>query len=1244
MNRWAQSDFLTRLGISLILLLCASHAFGQAAQVCTTEAVANEEFFGISGSSDSNVIGVGDRGIIYRNDGSGWSAMTSPTTRDLNDVEVVDATTAFAVGDNGAILQLSGNNWTAFSGVTSRHLFGVWAASATEAYAVGQQGEVWRYNGSSWSNQGAAAGTANRELTDVWGDANFVYAMSESGNLYTYDRSAGSWLPPNNLCQAGNGFEDLWGDGNGNIYLVQRQNVYLNNGSSCQLVATASERLMGIYGGSDGRIHAGGRNGTLLSWDGSAWTETSEGNSDVNDVWVSPSGAVYYGRDSAEVTVCTPVAPVVIAEWGLDDCTLGFDGSAVLDASGNGLDGVTNGGMVVEAAGQLCSAGDFNGTSAYVSVPDDPLLDVQDGLSMAVWIRHDGSPADWETVLAKGDDGYRLHLNGGCAIAGSLPGNTRHGITFGLNGGCAGADLNSNVVPTPGAWYHVAATYDRSEMRIYINGSLVNSATYTAPIANSGFPLGIGENTQSRGRYWDGDIDELTLWDNAITAQDVADHMNRTRPCTACSSAAFEINHDNYGINCLDETIQVRVLDSISGSPRLDYNAAVTLDTQTGNGTWVLVSGSGTLTDATADDGLARYQWPLGEDTAVFALAYRQGTASFDIDVYQDTDPGIRDNDAEGLMNFGPSGFTVTSTPVGNPPPAVLAPFTAAQTAAVDFPLYLTAYGQTPNDPVCGVIEAYDGARNLQVWFDYNDPVSGTRVPVVDGVAAATSEAAAVPQAVNFASGQAVLTANYKDAGAIRLNFKDGTVADPDLPNGIRGATGQFVSRPFTFVLSNIEDLAGNPNPAAAGPGGNVFIAAGTPFAATVTALDADGDPTPNYGREIIPESVALTSTLVGPATGNNPAVVYATGFAGFVGGQATGSDFSWPEVGIITLTPSVGDGDYLGAGDVTGAASENVGRFIPDHFTAALNTPTLATACAAGGFSYIGQTFDYATSPVITATARAADGSRTQNYTGAYFRLTNATLANRDYTAASGALDLSGLPPPAADPAIADLGNGDGTLTFSAGGGLAFARAAPEAPFDAEITLAIDVIDGDGVVALSNPVTFGAAGGMLFNGGSTMRYGRIRLENAVGSELVNLAVPMVAEYYLDADNGFVTHVDDSCSTDITLSLGGFTQNLAAGETCVIENGSPGESGSACAAAGAAGQRYREPPLGGDFNLYLQAPGAGNDGSATVTASVPDWLRFDWDAATPALENPVGTATFGIFRGEDQRIYTRELY
>lgn len=1228
------------------MALCLPAAQLRAAQVCTTQTVGNEEFRGISGTSDNNVVGVGKKGTIFRYDGGSWTAMASPSNEDLNDVEVVDANTAFAVGKKGEVLQLSGGVWTSIGGFTNEDLFGVWAASPTEVYAVGKKGQIFRYDGNSWIDQSAAAGTDDKDIEDAWGDASFFYAIGEKGLLYRYDRNAGSWLPPDTSCTIGDKFEDLWGDGNGNLFLVAKKNIYRYNGSSCAVVATVSEDLSGISGSTlDGQLYAGGKKGLVAHFDGLIWRESQPASEEILDVWVSPAGNAYYAGKKAEITTCAVVVPKLLADWHLDDCTLGFSGSTVIDSGPNGLDGTTVGGMTVENDGQLCSAGDFNGSSAHVAVPDSSLLDLRDGFSVAVWVRHSGAALkDWEAIMAKGDNAYRLHLNGGCGIADTLPGNTRHGITLGLNGGCNGADLNSNVVPVAGNWYHVAATYDRSIMRIYINGNLVNSASYSQPINTNNFGLFIGENSQQRNRYWSGDIDELTTWDGAITPQQVLAHRDRTRPCSNCGGVEFVINHDNFGINCLDETLRVDVVDSIAGTPRTDYNAQVTLDTQSGNGTWTLVTGGGTLTDVIGDDGRATYDWPAGESSAEFALSYTQGSASFDIDVFQTSDPATRDDDSEGNIAFSPNGFTLTATAMSNPPPAVIVPFSAPQVAGTDYPVYIAAYGQTPNDPVCGIIEAYSGPQALKFWSDYMDPGTGVTAVTVNSGLIATSEAAAGSTPVVFNNGQAAVTGKYKDVGRIRINVKDDSLAHPDLPNGIRGATAGFVVKPHHFELANIVSGGGVSNPAAADSSGAVFVAAGEPFSATVTAHDAEGAITPNYGQENFAETVQLTTTLIAPAGGDNPSLGAASGFGPFIAGQATGTNFTWPEVGIVSLMPAVGDGNYLGAGDVLGLASENVGRFNPHHFTTTLNTPTFATACAPGSFTYVGTSFNYSNEPVISVTARAYAGEITKNYAGAFFKISDASLPDPLYTALPATLDTSGLPPASSDPAVAAVGAGVGTLTFSGGSGLMFIRSAEEPPFAADIRLSIDVLDTDGVAALGNPVVFGAGGGIIFDAGAEMRYGRGRLHNGYGSELVNLELPFQIEYFVDANIGFVRNIDDSCTAPVSLSLGAFTDNLAAGETCVLDSGSPGASGAGCAAAAPPALLYREPPLGGDFNLHLRAPGAGNDGSATATADVPTWLEYDWDTATPGFEDPQGTAVFGIFRGENRRIYIRELY
>ncbi len=738
-------------------------------------------------------------------------------------------------------------------------------------------------------------------------------------------------------------------------------------------------------------------------------------------------------------------------------------------------------------------------------------------------------------------------------------------------------------------------------------------------------------------------VDRDAAW--TYTASDQA-AVNNVTTCAAVTLSHFVVTHDGFGINCLNETITVSAIGS-DGQPYTDPLTA-TLDTQTGKGSWVATSGSGTLADPTGNDGLAEYTFDTADGGTVdFDLEYREGAASIDIDVYDSADPSVRDDDSEGNIDFSPNGLTVTSGPLGNPPPSAIPAF-APQTAGTAFPVYLTAYGQIPADPVCGVIETYEGAKGLQFWSGYLNPGTGTRqVSVTDDVDTqfiGTSEAGATARTVAFTQGQAQVIAKYKDVGRISINMKDTSVADPNLPNGIRGGA-QLVVKPADFVLSSIvrpDDATPadcvngvTPNPGAGGPGGGVFQRAGRPFCATVTAVDAEGDTTPNFGNE--GEGVLLTANLSPACTGcsNNPSLQVETALS-FSSGVATGR-YSWGEVGIITLTPSVEDGDYLGAGDVTGTTSGNVGRFIPAELAVAVNTPQLGTGC--GTFGYQDQPLKYTTQPVISVTARNDAGGTTANYTGPWWKITNGSLTpgtqGARYTAAAGTLDVGALPDVSTDPVINDAGNGTGTLTFSMGAtGIAFSRGAPSAPFAADIALSLNVLDDDGAAYPSNPVRFGDAtpgNGIAFSNGKEIRYGRLVLENAFGSELLDLDMPLRAEYYAGAASGFVLNTADNCTAVVAGDVGFSNRkgNLSADPAVGATSFSAGRGA-----------------------VTLGAPGSGNDGSVDVTidlgGAAQRWLRYDWltDGNQDGVpdDDPQATATFGIYRGDEQFIYFRELY
>jgi hypothetical protein len=72
-------------------------------------------------------------------------------------------------------------------------------------------------------------------------------------------------------------------------------------------------------------------------------------------------------------------------------------------------------------------------------------------------------------------------------------------------------------------WQHVTGTWDGTTMRIYVDGVLANSSAKTGVIPSRTTSFSIGSNTSER---FDGDIDEVRLWDKALTATDIMNTMN----------------------------------------------------------------------------------------------------------------------------------------------------------------------------------------------------------------------------------------------------------------------------------------------------------------------------------------------------------------------------------------------------------------------------------------------------------------------------------------------------------------------------------------------------------------------------------------------------------------------------------------------------------------------------------------------------------------------------------------------
>jgi MSHA biogenesis protein MshQ len=486
----------------------------------------------------------------------------------------------------------------------------------------------------------------------------------------------------------------------------------------------------------------------------------------------------------------------------------------------------------------------------------------------------------------------------------------------------------------------------------------------------------------------------------------------------------------------------------------------------------------------------------------------------------------------------------------------------------------------------------------------------------------------------------------YRDA-RLRITYPAGA------PTTTGCSTDNFAIRPNAFTAFSVSDAdwqtAGTARTLNDVTFGAITHKAGRPFSVRASAVNAAGTPavTANY-------TGAPTATLSACAGAACTATFGTLSLnTTFVSGQLTSDVATYDNVGALSL--QLVDSSFASVDSTDSTALErnitspviNAGRFVPDHFAVSLNTPTFTTACGAGSFTYVGQAFGYSIQPVITVQAQNFANATTTLYTGSWWRLTNASLTGKSYTAASGTFDASGAP--GTDPVIADAGMGSGTLTFSSGTGFLFTRTTPVLPFNAETSLAINVIDADSVAYAGNPASFGTASagnGMGFTSGKEMRFGRLRAVNANGSQLLPLQMVMQTQYWgsTGGGNSFITNTADSCTGFVAanIALGNYQKNLNACETSITVNSF----------------------TGGRSTLRLSAPGNGNNGSVDLTANLGTsgsgttciagiasavtganraYLQGNWTGGAYD-QNPTVRAAFGVNRGTEEVVHTLENY
>jgi hypothetical protein len=223
-------------------------------------------------------------------------------------------------------------------------------------------------------------------------------------------------------------------------------------------------------------------------------------------------------------------------------------------ANGSGADEVAGrtGALQEHASYEIGHAGlafSFNGVNDHVTVDDAPALRPAQ-FTIAGWAYPTNFPSNaWLSVIAKGasgldpnmtwwDDTYWLGFAGG-----------GYPVMYTHHPGHLSVETKSPTPVPAGKWYQLAATYDGSTARLFVNGVEVAHTTINQPLYydSQPVPLLFGQDWQggsANGAPFTGLVDEITIHNRALSAAEIKAMGDGSTPgCTEALDVATPIRN-----------------------------------------------------------------------------------------------------------------------------------------------------------------------------------------------------------------------------------------------------------------------------------------------------------------------------------------------------------------------------------------------------------------------------------------------------------------------------------------------------------------------------------------------------------------------------------------------------------------------------------------------------------------------------------------------------------------------------
>ncbi|MET8506658.1 LamG-like jellyroll fold domain-containing protein [Streptomyces sp. NPDC004787] len=229
------------------------------------------------------------------------------------------------------------------------------------------------------------------------------------------------------------------------------------------------------------------------------------------------------------------------ATWQLDEAAGAFQSASATTPRTVRLQG----GATLGAEGKKGTGLHFDGTSG-TATSDLTVVDTSDSFSVAAWARLDQMPSVAAVIAAQPGNhspGFELYYSKGYDrwVFNQYASDTAGAAVARVMGPASG-DAKA------GEWTHLVGVYDgkAKQLRLHVNGALVGTTSYTtAWEARRGLTLGSGSYNGTLGSFFPGTIDELQIFDRAVTTAEAAQlHQGQAVSSGRLARAVFPLDEE----------------------------------------------------------------------------------------------------------------------------------------------------------------------------------------------------------------------------------------------------------------------------------------------------------------------------------------------------------------------------------------------------------------------------------------------------------------------------------------------------------------------------------------------------------------------------------------------------------------------------------------------------------------------------------------------------------------------------